>query len=204
LRLQSRASRARRDVKLRMARHPKDVSEMTDLVTIGQILKPFGVRGDVRIRLLSDLPGRFESLPTVTLETPSGRQLQTSVRRVRAVRNSYVVGFEAFCTPEEAGAFRGALIKVPRAQQTLPEGQYLECDLIGSTVNAEDGRCLGTLDEVLQTDSNAVFVVHGELGEILVPGTREVVVGVDVPNKTMTVHLVDGLIESRGRDAHAV
>jgi 16S rRNA processing protein RimM len=177
---------------------------MAELVTIGQILKPFGVHGDVRVRSLSDVPGRFEALPSVTLEAPSGRQLQTSVRRVRADRDSHLVGFEAFSTPEEAGAFRGALIKVPRVPQALPEGQYLECDLIGLTVNAEDGRPLGTLDEVLRTDSNAVFVVHGQQGEILIPGTREVVVGVDVPNKTMTVHLVDGLIENHGRDAHAM
>jgi 16S rRNA processing protein RimM len=181
---------------------------MAELVAIGQILKPFGVRGDVRIRSLSDVPGRFEALPTVTLETPSGRQVQTALTRVRAERDSYVVGFEAFSSPEEARPFQGALIKVPRTPQSLPEGQYLECDLVGLTVRTEDGRWLGILDEVLQTDSNAVFVVHGPHGEILVPGTREIVVAIDVPNKTMTIHPLEGLIETQRmtecRDAHAM
>jgi 16S rRNA processing protein RimM len=180
-----------------------ELTEMTELVTIGQILKPFGIRGDVRVRSLSDVPGRFESLDIVTLETPSGRQVQTTVTRVRADRDSYVVGFQAFATPEEAAAFRGALIKVPKAAHLLPEGKYLECDLVGLAVQSEDGQALGTLDEVLQTDSNAVFVVHGQHGEVLVPATREVIVAIDLSNQTVTVRLIDGLIQN-GRGDHAL
>jgi 16S rRNA processing protein RimM len=177
---------------------------MSELVTIGQIVKPFGVHGDVRVRSLSDVPGRFESLQAVTLETLSGRQVRTTVNRVRVERDSYIIGFEAFSAPEEAAAFRGALIKAPRTQEVLPEGQYLQCDLMGLTVKSENGHTLGTLDEILETASNAVFVVHGEQGEILLPGTREIVVGIDVANKTMTVRLVDGLIQKDGRHADAM
>ena len=177
---------------------------MGDLVTIGQILKPFGVRGDVRIRSLTDVPGRFESLETVTLETPGGQQVQAAVSRVRADRDSYVVGFDAFSTPEEAAAFRGALVKAPRSQTVMPEGQYLECDLIGLMVRAEDGQSLGTVDEVLHTESNAVFVIHGGQGEILLPATREVILAVDVIGKTMTVRHLEGLIDKTESDADAL
>jgi 16S rRNA processing protein RimM len=177
----------------------------TELVAIGQIIKPFGVRGDVRVRSLTDVPGRFDALGTVTLETPSGRVLQTAVTRVRPDRDSYVVGFQAFSTPEAASAFRGALIKIERdGTYALPDGQYLECDLLGMTVRSEDGRVLGTLDEVLHTASNAVFVVRGNTDEILIPATKQVVVAVDVPRRMMMVRLIEGLLESGAGHTDAV
>jgi 16S rRNA processing protein RimM len=176
-----------------------------ELVAIGQIIKPFGVRGDVRVRSLTDVPGRFERLGSVTLETPSGRVLQTSVTRVRADRDSYVVGFLAFSSPEEASAFRGALIKIEwDGSNSLPEGQYLECDLLGMVVRTEEGRMLGTLEEVVHTASNAVFLVRANDEEILIPATRQVVVEVDVPNRRMTVRLIEGLLESSMGHADAV
>jgi 16S rRNA processing protein RimM len=167
-----------------------------DLVTIGQILKTFGVKGEVRVRSLSDVPGRFERLGDVMLEALSGERLSTSVDHVRADHSSYVIGFKAFSTPEQAAPFRGALIKVVRDQTVcLPEGHYFEYDLIGITVKAEDGRLLGTLKEVLDVPSHDVFVVEGDRGEILIPAAKELVVSVDMDQKMMTVRLLEGMLE---------
>jgi 16S rRNA processing protein RimM len=167
-----------------------------DLVTIGQILKPFGVKGEVRVRSLSDVPGRFERLSVVTLETPTGERLSTSVDHVRVDHDSYVVRFKAFSTPEEAALFRGALVKVTRDETlSLPEGQYFEYDLIGMNVKTEDGRVLGTLKEVLEAPSHAVFVVQGDRGEVLIPAAKELVVSVDVPHRIMTVRLLEGMLD---------
>jgi 16S rRNA processing protein RimM len=176
-----------------------------DLVGIGQNIKPFGIRGDVRVRSLTDVPGRFERLGSVTLETPSGRLLQTSVTRVRADRESYVVGFQAFSSPEEASAFRGALIKVQSDRSnSLPEGQYLECDLLGMIVRTEEGRTLGVLEDVLHTAGNAVFLVRADHEEILIPATKQAVAEIDVPSRIMTVRLMKGLLESSTGRADAL
>ena len=100
------------------------MTETAELVAIGKIEKPFGVKGEVRVRSLSDVPGRFEGLTQVTLVAPSGRALVAGVTRVRADGNSYVLGFDAFTTPEEAAVFRGWLIKIPRdLSPPLPAGQ---------------------------------------------------------------------------------
>ncbi|NJN37083.1 MAG: hypothetical protein HC794_08545 [Nitrospiraceae bacterium] len=36
-------------------------------MTVGQIERPFGVRGEVKVRPLSDVPGRIEGLGRVSL-----------------------------------------------------------------------------------------------------------------------------------------
>lgn len=174
-----------------------------DLITIGKIEKPFGVKGDVRVRSLSDVPGRFEGLRQATLVAPSGRRLAAAVVRVREDRSShgrYVVGFDAFSTPEEAATFRGGLIQIPRSQTPpLPAGQYYEFQLIGLTVKNESGRRLGTLNEVLETGGNHTFVIRDGGRELLIPAAREVVRSVDAEGRTMTVRLPEGLLD--GHDA---
>jgi 16S rRNA processing protein RimM len=159
-----------------------------ELVTIGMIGKPFGVRGEVRVRSLSDVPGRFEGLTTVTLEAPSGKTVAATVRSVRATHGAYLLGLDACSTPEEAAGFRGWAVKIPRGSAPpLPPGQYYEYELIGLSVRDEAGREMGTLEEILATPGNHVFVVRGKEGEVLIPATKGAVAAVDLPRRTMTV-----------------
>ncbi len=173
----------------------RDVSEQ---ITIGKIVKPFGVKGEVRVESLSDVPGRFEGLKAVTLESPTGRTLSTAVTRVRrGGPDSYVLGLESFSTPEEAAVFRGALLKIPRGQTPpLPEGHYYEFELIGLTVLEEGGRVLGTLDDIVETPGGHVFVAHSDRGEVLIPATRTTVASVDVGRGIMVVRQSDAFVET--------
>lgn len=172
------------------------MADTVELVAIGRIVKTFGVKGEVRVQSLSDVPGRFRGLREVTLEAPSGRALVTTVNRVREDRASYILGFEAFSSPEEAAEFRGGLIKIPLEQvPRLPEGQFYEFQLIGMTVVDESGRRLGTVGEILETGSNPVFVVRHEGREVLIPGTRHIVASVDVDGRMLTIRRVEGLLD---------
>lgn len=165
---------------------------MSDLVAIGQIVKSFGVKGDVRVKSLSDVPGRFEGLREVTIETPSGKTIETVVSRVRKDLDSYVIGLEALSTPEEAALFRGSLLKIPEDQvPALPDGQYYEFQLIGMTVKDEQGQPLGTLEDIMETGSHPVFVVRGPGREWLVPGRQAAIASMDVAQRTMIVRRAD-------------
>lgn len=96
---------------------------LPDMVTIGKVERPFGVHGAVKVRSLSDRPGRFEQLHEVRM---AGERGQTIDRRVRSVRKAgpvYIVEFEGITTPEEARGIQGAMLQVPReasASQTSP------------------------------------------------------------------------------------
>lgn len=164
------------------------MTEPLELVAIGVIEKPFGVRGEMRVRSLSDVPGRFEGLTRVTLESAAGAMKQATVRSVRGMRGSYVLSLDLCSTPEEVALFRGWIVKIPQGSAPpLPQGEYYQYELIGLSVQGEDGRQLGTLEEILETPGHHVFVVRGEQGEVLIPASKETVTAVDVPGKTMTV-----------------
>jgi 16S rRNA processing protein RimM len=169
---------------------------ISDDVAIGQIVKPHGVRGDVRVRSLSDVPGRFEALARVTLVPASGEPVATAVRHVRPHGDGcYIVGFDAFATPEDVGRFRGALITIPR-DAAVPHrpGSFYHYELLGLSVVTEDGRRVGRIEDILDTPGNAVFVVRDEGREVLVPAAQSVVVSIDVDRGLMTVRNLPGLL----------
>lgn len=169
------------------------VSEL-DRVTIGLIERPFGVKGEVKVRSLTDVPGRFEALTDVSLVAKNGKSMDTRVTGVRRAGTEFIVRFEGLTTPEEAACWRGALIQVARGiVPALPDGQYYECDLMGLEVQTEHGRSIGVLEEIWKLPAGHVFVVRQGDKETLIPAAKEWITRVDLERKLMTVHLIDGM-----------
>lgn len=167
-----------------------------DRVTVGLIERPFGVRGEVKVRSLSDVPGRFEGLRRVSLVAKSGKTWETDVTHVRRAGAGYIMGLAGLTTPEEAGLWRGGLIQTTRgAVPVLPDGQYYECDLIGLAVYSETGQLIGALEEILEFSGNHVFAVRQGTKEVLIPAAKELITTVDVGAQRMTVRLIDGFGE---------
>ena len=167
--------------------------DQEELVTIGRIERSFGVRGEARVRSLTDVPGRFESLGQVTLVGPPGKTLVTRVTHVRSGGPTWIMGFEAFSTPEQVAEFRGAYIQVPRGDSpALPADQYYQCDLIGMIVQDEAGNVLGRLEEIVTMSGNQNFLVRQDGKEVFIPAAKQVVVAVDVPARIMRVRLPEG------------
>jgi 16S rRNA processing protein RimM len=167
-----------------------------ETVTVGQIERPFGVKGEVKVRPLSDVPGRFEGLKTVSLHARNGQTLETTVTHVRRAGSRFILGLTGLTTPEAASLWRGGFIRTIRGSvPELPDGQYYECDLIGLAVHTEEGQPIGVLEEILEVPGNPVFVVRQGTKEILIPAAKELVSTVDLTARTMTVRLIDGLGE---------
>ena len=167
--------------------------DQAELVTIGRIERSFGVRGEARVRSLSDVPGRFDHLDEVTLVAPNGKSLVNRVTHVRSGGPTLIVGFGAFTTPEQVAEFRGGLVQVPRGDSpALPTDQYYQCDLIGMVVQDESGTVLGKLEEVLAISDNQAFLVRQDGKELLIPAAKQIVVAVDVVGRVMTVRLPEG------------
>ncbi|MGC4099031.1 MAG: ribosome maturation factor RimM [Nitrospira sp.] len=158
--------------------------------------RPFGIKGEVKVRPLSDVPGRFEGLKSVSLLARDGQTLETNVTHVRRAGARFILGLTGLTTPEDANPWRGGFIRTIRgAVPDLPDGQYYECDLIGLSVSSEENQPIGVLEEIWDLPGNPVFVVRQGTKEILIPAAKELVGTVDLTARTMTVRLIDGLGE---------
>lgn len=158
---------------------------------IGEIIKPHGVHGEIRVEPYTDDPERFELLDHVFVGNPPQR---VGVESVRYHQGLILLKLAGDVSRNEAELRRGQRIYITEDQAVpLEEGEYFLHDLFGLEVVTEDGRVLGELTEVLETGANNVFVVKGDDGELLLPDIPDVIVDIDFEQKRLTVRLMEGL-----------
>ncbi len=159
----------------------------TDLITVGKIVAPHGVRGDVRILPLTDFPDRFHDLKTAFVDDVGQLKLESA----RQHKKMILLKFSGIDTMNDAERLRDKLIRIERKDLVkLPEGQYYIFDIIGLNVVTEDGDQLGIITDVLQPGSNDVYVVKQQGSqELLIPAIKEVVKKIDIAGKQIVVKL---------------
>lgn len=159
------------------------------LVLVGRILSPVGLRGELRVEVLSDVPQRFSPGAVVFVD---GSPIQIHSRR--AAGRHLVVGFQGVNSRDAAGAMRDKLLYVSEGDvPPPPEDTYYYFQVLGMQVVTVEGEELGTVTDILTTGANDVYVVSREGKETLIPAIAGVVVKVEVGSNRMTVNLPEGL-----------
>ncbi len=156
-------------------------------LSIGQVVRPQGLLGQVKIRPDTDDPGRFLSLTSLFAEI-KGQVKPLLISRV-SVRQGFVfANLEEDATVEDAEARRGLMLYVKREDAVpLSEFENFITDLIGCVVLTTKGKRIGQVKDVLQPGANDVYVVKTEGKNLLIPALRHVVLTVDVPRKEILV-----------------
>ena len=106
-----------------------------------------------------------------------------------------ILKFKGIDDINEVEKYKKAALFVTREDAVpLGENEYFIADLIGLKVVSDEGEELGTLDDVLQTGANDVYVVKNDKGEeILVPAIKDCVKSVDIEGGEIILHLLPGL-----------
>ncbi len=165
-------------------------------IVVGLITKARGLKGEVAVRNRSDNPDRW--IPGAAVFTRDGREL--TVSRVRPHGDRLLVTFDQVGDRGAAEALRGAELVIPLAWlPVLGPDEWWPHDLEGCAVETEEGRRLGVVREVIFNPANDLWVTVDETGvEVLIPASRDLLVGVDVAAKRIVVRDVPGLTTPHG------
>ena len=154
---------------------------------IGQVLRPQGIKGQVKVRPDTDDPGRFEELESVYIQQ-AGEYRAISVDEVSVREDGVYLRLNGAQTRDDAEKQRDWMLYVDRAHaRELAENETFICDLIGCRVVDLAGNELGKVTDVLQPGGNDVYVVKTPQGEMLLPALKHVIPTVDVANGVVTV-----------------
>lgn len=165
---------------------------------IGEVLRPHGIRGELRMRVLTDFPERIPQLETVFIGTgPDDAGIgRYQITHARPHQGYMLLTVDGINDRDQAERLRGLFVMVS-IEDAIPleEGEYYLYQLHGLKVRTEDGQTLGIISEVLETGANDVYVIHSpQYGEILIPVIPETVLKVDIAGGYVLVHLLDGLL----------
>lgn len=164
-------------------------------LTVGFIRRPHGVRGEMIMDIHTDFPERLK--PGTKVYVGEEHKPMT-IASARPHGTGMLVGLRGLTTPELAGQLRNTYVYVPaKDRPPLPDGKLYQHQILGMSVVTDDGKNLGKLTDIISTGANEVYVVTAEDGkEVLLPAIKDVILGYDVPNSEIKVHLLDGLLDS--------
>lgn len=169
------------------------------LIRVGSLVNTQGVRGEVRVISHTDFPEkRFAKGAKLLLVHPKNpRPLELVVTSSRQHKDFYLLKFEGHESINDVEKYKGGELKIPASElEVLGEGSNYIFELIGCTVVSEEGETLGELVDVLQPGANDVYVVRPPKGkDILLPAIPDCIKEVDVEQKLVRVHLMEGLID---------
>lgn len=169
---------------------------MEEMLRVGVITATHGIRGEVKVFPTTDDAQRFKKLKEVTVDT--GREkIRLKIQGVKFFKQFVIVKFAGIDNINDVEKYVKKDLLINR-EDAVPLGEHENfiCDLIGLSVVTDEGNDLGTLTDVIQTGANDVYVVEMNNGkEVLIPATRECILEVDLDNKKVTVHLLEGLLD---------
>ena len=153
---------------------------MQEYLLIGEITKPQGVQGELKVRPITCDPWRFEELDFAFVKDGENyKKVSISVRKVN--EDAVFLRMEGVLTRNDAETMRGTQLFIDRANAVeLDEDSTFICDLMGLKGVLTDGGEIGRIIDVMQPGGNDVYVFKGKRGEVLVPALKSVVVKVDL------------------------
>jgi 16S rRNA processing protein RimM len=161
-------------------------------LVIGRVFKPWGIRGELKIEILTEFPERFASLRTVYVGDDAK---PFSVQSARLHGKAALLKLKEIDTPEQAEALRDQILQIELKDAVkLPKGKLYIYQLIGLRVVTVEGEVLGEIADVLETGANDVYVVRDGAREILIPAIEDVVKKVSLERGEVTVKMMEGLI----------
>ncbi len=169
----------------------------SQMVTIGKILAPFGVHGEVKVLPYSDQLERCYLLEKVKIEGAAG-DAYMHVRRARIHKQMWLLQLADCHTRQEASRLKNSLVKIDASERLpLPAGRYYFDEIIGLEVYTVEGCYLGRVREILQPGGNDVYRVVNEVRhtEGLIPALEKVVKEINPAENKMVIEPLPGLLD---------
>lgn len=156
-----------------------------EFVTIGKIIKPQGVKGEVKVYLYAQNPKFLESTKSF-FAVKQNKELKA---KTVSIRHGFgFILFEGIASRNEAELLRGLELYVKKDEfEKASDGTFLIEDLIGLNLYNQKGEELGELIDIEQYGSADVWVYRGKGRTYSFPYINDIVKNVDVSAKRIVV-----------------
>jgi 16S rRNA processing protein RimM len=171
------------------------MNKTTEWATIGRIVAPFGIQGELKIRPFTDIPDRFATLEAVYLSSDYSRRAIKGIRPYKG--EMLLLKLEGVNDATTAETLRDCRLCIPADELAeLPPDAYYQHDILGLRVFRLDERFVGVISEIMPTGGNDVYVIKADDGrQFLIPAVKNVIKQVDLVRRVMYIDPIRGLLD---------
>lgn len=163
-------------------------------VVVGVVLKTVGLKGEIKIKSLSDNPDRYAPGKRIWVQTAKGPE-DFVITGAREAKGIFVVSLEGVTDIDRAEQLRGLDVFVPESEvPPLPEGEYYHYQILGLPVYNYKGILLGKVTDIFTAGVKDVYVVKGQGSEYMIPVNDDTVDEIDVKGGRITLKRMKGYL----------
>ena len=152
-------------------------------LAIGEVLKPQGIKGELKVRPYVDDVNRFKNLRLVLID-----DVNYKVSHVRICPDAVYITLSGVSDRNTAESFRGKFLYVERENAIkLKKGSYFIVDVLGCAVVNEQGEQIGVVEDVSKSNVDIYTLKVQDGGKIRFPFLKDAVISVDTESKIITV-----------------
>jgi 16S rRNA processing protein RimM len=167
-----------------------------DLLPIGRVVKPHGVKGKIKVDYFGEDLNHFPLYREVFIKDHVGRLQAYDILEAVPQPPRLILRLKGIERIEEVEPLVGREIFIEkRSLPDLKEGEHYWFEILGMVVETEKGKRIGKVREIFPTGANDVYVVEGKRREIFLPATEEVIQSIDIKKGRMKVIRMEGLWE---------
>lgn len=175
--------------------HPFFGGIMMKYVNIGVIANTHGIKGELKIKPLTDsIEERFVKGKEVLVKYQN-QLVPFTIKTIREAKGMIFVAFEGFNNINDVEKYKGSYIVLSTDElHDLAEDEVYHFQLIGCEVVDEQDKVIGTVKEVIETGANDIIrVVKDDPKGMLIPYVKSFILDVNVKEKRIVVRLMEGL-----------
>jgi len=166
-----------------------------NLVVIGRILRPHGIKGEVKVDVITDWPGRFSTGRSVFVNSDNKNGSWRVIENVRFQNTRLIIKFKGVESRDSAEVLKNHWLEIRANERpVLKQDEYYLPDLLGSSVRLADGNNLGMLKDVMQDTSQDLYVIETDRGDVLVPAVKAFIKKIDLSQRIIIIDPVEGLL----------
>jgi len=172
---------------------------MTEWLNVGKIVNTHGIRGEVRVISSTDFSEeRYAIGNELTVVDEQKRKIPVKIKSWRRHKQFDLLTFEGFDNFSDAEKFKGSVLKIDSSKldDELLEGEFYYHEIIGCSVQTEDGEKIGKVKEILSPGANDVWVIEpiNKGKDILIPYIDSVVKDINIPKEVIVITPMEGLL----------
>jgi len=158
-------------------------------ILVGKIIGLHGVKGEVKVKILTDFPERFtlKEKMEVGWPEPLKKTEMVMLESIRPHKDNLLVKFNGVDSRNDAAAYVGASFQIDEKDaKPLPEDSFYEFQIVGLRAYYLDGDYIGMVKRIIPMRHHDIYVVEGE-EEVLLPALRKVIRKVDLDEGALWV-----------------
>lgn len=166
------------------------------MFNIGKIVNTHGIRGEVKVKRITDFGERFEAGNTVYLKSETA--LTPLIITAHRIHKGFdLIRFKGFDNINDVEKYKGSYLQIQEEQLTeLTENEFYYHEIIGCDVFTTAEAYIGKIKEILAPGANDVWVIERQgKKDALIPYIEQVVKEVNVKDKRILIDPMEGLLD---------